>query len=71
MGWRLIDGGRDCVPTTASVAPPVRPVPKFPPSAFWVNSRIVGATSKGRLVDAAIVLAFVAMLIGMWMMTMR
>jgi hypothetical protein len=78
MGWRLIDAGRDGVPSTGSVVLPVRPDPELSPGDSWADFRseyrepsAATASPRGRLVDAAIVLTFVAMLVGMWMMTMR
>jgi hypothetical protein len=77
-GWRLIDACRESVPSTDAALPPVRPVPEFTPSVASANSGenhreqpIAGFSSRNRLVDVAIVLAFIAMLIGMWMVTMR
>jgi hypothetical protein len=77
-GWRLIDTRRESVPYADAALPPVRPVPEFTPGVAPAKSAedrreqpIAGLSTRNRLVDVAIILAFTAMLIGMWMVTMR
>jgi hypothetical protein len=75
-GWRLIDANRQNVASTVTAVPLGNPVPEFTPGAAAASSRkeqppIVGASPRNRLVDMAIILAFIALLIGMWMVTLR
>ena len=78
MGWRFVDGRQESVRPTNFTLSPARPVSVFTPDVAEVHSHhehagppMVDASLRRRLVDAAIILAFVAMLGGMWLMMQR
>jgi hypothetical protein len=78
MGWRLINVGREAVRPTNLALSRFRPILQSTPGVDWADSRykhagpeMVGASARGSLVDVTIILTFVAMLVGMWLATMR
>ena len=77
-GWRLIDAEWVGVESARSV-PPVKRAPMFEPgiaddNSLWEDAEpLIVRVSRprcGRLIDAAIILTFAAVLFGMWMLTM-